>query len=219
MSVFVEKHVIRFNVSMNKTHKMYRIQREYNFGAIKFSPFFWHVVIGHEGNEVTAWHVIHDHVKVLVILKGKVQLHDPLWIGVGHDVTFFPEESRVGTFYLQGKASLQYFFLSLSSRLIFFENSAVFTISNLLSNFIAYTFWVELCLTNCTSPNAPLPITFISVKSSVRIRNLQMSWDTESSGKLQNVRAIIHPVDNFRIRFISDIEFSRLFHLGIQILV
>ena len=46
-------------------------------------------------NESSTWHVIHDHVKVFCVLKGKVQLDDPLGVGMGHDISFFPEESRI----------------------------------------------------------------------------------------------------------------------------
>ena len=39
------------------------------------------------------------------------------------------------------------------------------TISNLLSIFMAYIFFVSFIRTSCTSPNAPRPIIWISVKS------------------------------------------------------
>ena len=41
-------------------------------------------------------HVVHDHVQVLLVLEGKVELDDPLGVGVRHDVPLLPEEGRVG---------------------------------------------------------------------------------------------------------------------------
>ena len=45
------------------------------------------------------------------------------------------------------------------------------------------TFLVNLCRTNCTSPNAPLPMTLIKLKSSVFIRHCPISEETLASRK------------------------------------
>lgn len=60
------------------------------------------------------------------------------------------------------------------SRKNYFE--ACFTISNLFNNFIAKTFFVSLCLTNCTSPKAPRPITLITLKWLAFNRAPLISW-------------------------------------------
>ena len=84
------------------------------------------------------------------------------------------------------------------------------TISNLLSNFIAYTFCVDLCLTNCTSPNDPRPITFIRVKSSVRIRILQISWATESSKNINETLYTDTLLSNNKIsKFFQNVRFAK----------
>ena len=38
------------------------------------------------------WHIVHDHVQVSLVLEGKVELDDPLGVGMGHDVPLFPEK-------------------------------------------------------------------------------------------------------------------------------
>lgn len=43
--------------------------------------------------EVVTWHIVHNHVQVFVILKGKVKLHNPLGVGMSHNVPFLPEKS------------------------------------------------------------------------------------------------------------------------------
>ena len=54
---------------------------------------------------------------------------------------------------------------------IFISKSSL-TISYLLSSFMAYTFLVDLCRTNWTSPKAPRPITFMTLKSFGFIRSV-----------------------------------------------
>ncbi len=47
------------------------------------------------------WHVVHDHIKIFGILKCEMQLNDPFRIGVGHDVSLFPEKRAVTPFDLK----------------------------------------------------------------------------------------------------------------------
>ena len=46
-------------------------------------------------------HVVHDHVEVLGVLEGEVQLNDPLRVRVGHDVSLLPEEGAVAALDLE----------------------------------------------------------------------------------------------------------------------
>ena len=48
---------------------------------------------------------------------------------------------------------------------------------------VVLTFFVNLCLTNWTSPKAPLPMTLIKLKSSVFIRHCPISADTSASAQ------------------------------------
>ena len=47
------------------------------------------------GMNLRTWHVVHDHVEVLVVLKGVVKLDDPLRVRMRHDVSLLPEERRI----------------------------------------------------------------------------------------------------------------------------
>src|SRR6218665_61968 len=59
---------------VNETHGVDGCQGENDLCAVELGPFFWYVVVAHEVNEVTAWHVVHHHVQVFVVLEGEVQL-------------------------------------------------------------------------------------------------------------------------------------------------
>ena len=88
---------------MNKAHGVYGIQGQDDLGDVEPGPVLGHVVVGHQVDEVTPGHVVHDHVEVLVILESKMKLDDPFGIGMSHDITLFPKESTVATFDLEIK--------------------------------------------------------------------------------------------------------------------
>ena len=82
---------------MNEAHGMNSLQGQNDLSDVKPSPVLGHVIIGHEVDQVPARHEIHHHVQVLVVLKGVVQLNDPLGVGMRHDVTLFPKECTITT--------------------------------------------------------------------------------------------------------------------------
>lgn len=88
---------------MNKPHGVYGLEGENDLGNVKAGPLFGHVIVGHEVDEVTAGHVVHHHIEVLVVLEGKMELDDPLGVGVSHDVSLLPEKCTVTSFYLKKK--------------------------------------------------------------------------------------------------------------------
>lgn len=59
---------------VNEAHRVNSIQREDNFSTVELSPLLWHIIITHEVNEVTPWHVIHHHVQIFGILESEVKL-------------------------------------------------------------------------------------------------------------------------------------------------
>lgn len=123
------------------------------------------------------WHVIHDHVKIFHILERKMKLNDPFRVGMGHNIPFLPEKGRIGPLDL----NINNYFNNIE--LLFFLIKLIFTISNLLRSFIAYTFLVDLCLTSWTCPKAPLPMTLMTVKSSCLTLSLPISSATLTSAK------------------------------------
>ena len=104
-----------------------------------------------------------------VILESKMQLDNPLAVGMGHYVSFLPEKCWVWSF----------------NHLIFGQKfhgiHLNYDISFMKIHNIFITFFVNLCLTNWTSPKAPLPMTLIRLKSSVFIRHWPISEDTSAS--------------------------------------
>ena len=64
----------RKNIPMNETHRMNTIQCQNYFSNVKFCPFFRNIIIAHKIDQITTWHIIHDHVKVFFILKCIMQL-------------------------------------------------------------------------------------------------------------------------------------------------
>jgi hypothetical protein len=40
-------------------------------------------------------HVFHHHIEIVDVLEGIVKFHDPLRVGVGHDISLLPKEGRV----------------------------------------------------------------------------------------------------------------------------
>lgn len=55
----------------------------------------WRVIIYIRLRVTLAWHIVHDHVEVLVVLECVMQLYNPVRVGVCHDVSLLPEERRV----------------------------------------------------------------------------------------------------------------------------
>ena len=83
---------------MNESHGVNDVQCLDDLGDVEPGPLFGHVVVRHQVDEVASWHVIHDHVEVLVVLEGEVKLDDPITVGMRHDVSFLPEEGTVTPF-------------------------------------------------------------------------------------------------------------------------
>ena len=48
-----------------------------------------------EHDTTRTWHVVHDHVEIVGILEGVMQLHNPFRVGMCHDVPLLPEKGRV----------------------------------------------------------------------------------------------------------------------------
>jgi len=46
-----------------------------DLGTVKLCPLLRYVIVAHQVDEVSAWHVVHCHVQVLSVLKCVVQLH------------------------------------------------------------------------------------------------------------------------------------------------
>lgn len=59
---------------VNETHGVYSIQSQHHLSCVKTSPLLWYIVITHQVNQITARHVLHNHVEVAIILECKEEL-------------------------------------------------------------------------------------------------------------------------------------------------
>lgn len=153
MLSFIIISIEELSIPMNKAHGMDTIQRQHHLGCIKASPLLRDVVIAHQVDQVPTGHVFHHHVEVAVILEREEKLKEGQNVSLCERMRIFANErvqtSGVGqsgptctTQELLAKAMM-----SLSSQKK--AESDLLIISNLLSNFMAYTLHVALCLTWC----------------------------------------------------------------------
>ena len=90
---------------MNEAHRMNGLQGQNDLSDVEPCPILGYVIVGHEVDQVAARHEIHDHVQVLVVLEGIMELDDPFGVGMRHNIAFFPEKRAVAPFDLK---QLQY---------------------------------------------------------------------------------------------------------------
>lgn len=75
VSVSVQEHVVRFDITVNEAHGVNGIQGHHDLCCVELGPFLRHVVGAGEVDQVTPWHVLHHHVEVVFILEGTAQLN------------------------------------------------------------------------------------------------------------------------------------------------
>lgn len=86
---------------MNEAHRMNGLQGQNDLSDVEPCPILGYVIVGHEVDQVAARHEIHDHVQVLVVLEGIMELDDPFGVGMRHNIAFFPEKRAVAPFDLK----------------------------------------------------------------------------------------------------------------------
>lgn len=59
------------------------------------SPVPVAVIMSTELDSLLTCHIVHDHVQVVLVLEGKVQLYDPVRVSMRHNVALLPEARRV----------------------------------------------------------------------------------------------------------------------------
>jgi hypothetical protein len=57
------------SLPVHEAHGVDNIDGENQLGTVEACPLLWQVVVAHKVDEVTARHVVHHHVQVLVVLK------------------------------------------------------------------------------------------------------------------------------------------------------
>lgn len=70
----VQQHVVGLDVPMDEAHGVDCIQSHHHLCRVELGPLLWDVVGAGEVDQVTPWHVLHDHVEVVLVLKGTAQL-------------------------------------------------------------------------------------------------------------------------------------------------
>lgn len=59
---------------MDEAHGVDAIQRQHHLGGVEAGPLLGDIVVAHQVDQVSAWHVLHDHVEVAVVLECIEQL-------------------------------------------------------------------------------------------------------------------------------------------------
>lgn len=54
---------------VDEAHGVDAIQCQHHLGSVEASPLLRDIVVAHQVDQVTAWHVLHDHVEVAVVLE------------------------------------------------------------------------------------------------------------------------------------------------------
>lgn len=76
MSVLVQQHVVRLNVTVDEAHGVDGVQRQDHFSCVEASPLLGYVVVHGECDQVAPGHELHHHVEVAVVLERAAQLQD-----------------------------------------------------------------------------------------------------------------------------------------------
>lgn len=79
VSVLVQQHVVRFDVTVDEAHGVDGVQSQHHFSGVEASPFLRHVVVHGECDQVTTRHELHHHVEATVVLERTAQLEDSVW--------------------------------------------------------------------------------------------------------------------------------------------
>ncbi len=56
-------------VPVYEVHGVYGIQCQHDLRAVELGPLLWDVIITHQIDEVTARHIVHHHIQILVVLE------------------------------------------------------------------------------------------------------------------------------------------------------
>lgn len=89
MTFFVNQNIIRFEISMNEIHFVYRFNTQNSLRNVEPRFVFGQNIFFHEqGHEITSWQKVHDQIQVLIILKTELQVYDPLVPGFYQNFSF-----------------------------------------------------------------------------------------------------------------------------------
>lgn len=69
VTVGVQQHVFRFDVSVDEAHGVDGIQSQHHFSCVEASPFLRHVVIHSKGHQISTCHELHHQIEVALVLK------------------------------------------------------------------------------------------------------------------------------------------------------
>lgn len=74
--VFVQQHVVRFDVTVDEAHGVDGVQRQHNLSRVEARPLLRYVVVHGEGDQVASRHELHHHVEVAIVLESAEKLED-----------------------------------------------------------------------------------------------------------------------------------------------
>lgn len=61
---------------VNEAHGVDAVQCQHNLSSVETSPLLRHIVVAHQVDQVSSWHILHHHVEVAVVLECIKQLDD-----------------------------------------------------------------------------------------------------------------------------------------------
>lgn len=70
---------VQFNVCVrpvNEAHGVDAVQCQHNLSSVETCPLLRHIIVAHQVDQVSAWHILHHHVEVAVVLECIKQLDD-----------------------------------------------------------------------------------------------------------------------------------------------
>lgn len=105
MTVAIDENVVGLDITMNETHLVDRLEGNHQLGDVELCPRLGKdIELLQQEHEVAAGNVVHDEVKVILILKRIVQLDDPFVVSLSQDVSL--------SFYVSDLVALENIFLS-----------------------------------------------------------------------------------------------------------
>lgn len=61
---------------VNEAHGVDAVQCQHNLSSVETSPLLRHIIVAHQVDQVSSWHILHHHVEVAVVLECIKQLDD-----------------------------------------------------------------------------------------------------------------------------------------------
>lgn len=76
VSVLVQQHVVRFNITVDEAHGVDSVQRQHDFSRVETSPLLRDVIVYGERDQVSSRHELHHHIEVVVVLESTAELQN-----------------------------------------------------------------------------------------------------------------------------------------------